>query len=508
MVVETGLPTCLPLRSPHQSPGGGCSLRGIMSVMDVATLLDIVPGSRVMDGFEIPDDLDAPFPTPYGISPPAEWFTEPHHDVLPGASALITADGRFCAYSHEWDRCHVSFTSAGECWTPPRSASGNRMFHQSRVITEEGVEIPTGVIPFGDGHAPLDATVAEAQQHYDRPERVTVWARAVETDDGCVLCGTIVPGTTQRQVALMRASALSGDWRWVPQLQNLDFLGPCFVARPGLPIGLEHAAIEQALYEIQRETEITRTAGGQITAVVGNVAYWEPRPVVTQNVAAPVLAAAIPTIGGPPVSGPCSCSTKTKTAQAGLPPGAQLARYNRRRGVTAAAGTALTYRELNDVVNDAVISAFGGNSDDRWVWVKDWDDTWAVFEVEGYEPIIGDDGLQIYQVSIAIQPDGTVVVARDSVVQVETIYAPVSSQQGPAPEPAGPVAAVEVDGSEPEMPMVAHASDTAAIAALSGQLSEALVTIDELSADVARLTAETLEPAEVVAELPEAPDPV
>ncbi len=491
-----------------QSPGRGLLSARHHVLMDVAELLRIVPGSRVLDDWVIPEDLEGDYPTPYGISPPSEWFTEPHHDVIPGASALITADGRFCAYSHEWDRCHVSFVGAGECWTPPRSPSNNRMFHQSRVMTAEGVEIPAGVIPFGDGHAPLDVTVAEAQQHYDRPERVTVWARAVETDDGCVLCGTIVPGTTNRQVALMRASALSGDWRWVPQLAEMDFLGPCFVARPGLPIGLEHAAIEMALWDIERTNEVTRTASGQITAVVGNVASWSPRPVVAQNVPAPVLAAAIPTIGGPPVSGPCSCSTQPKTAVSSLPAGATVARYNRKRGVTAAAGTALTYRELDDVVRDAVVMAFGGNTDDRWVWVKDWDDTWAVFEVEGYEPIIGDDGLSIYQVSIAIQPDGTVIVAKDTATQVETIYAPVSSQQGPAPEPVSPVAAVEVDGAEPALPMVAHAADTAAIAAMSMQLADALSTIEELSTDVARLTAETLEPAEVVAELPEAPDPV
>lgn len=466
--------------------------------MDAAQLLEIVPGARVMEGFEIPDDLDATHPTPYGVSPPGEWFTEPHHDVIPGASALITADGRFCAYSHEWDRCHISFTSAGECWAPPRSVSGNRMFHQSRTITAEGVEIPTGVIPFGDGHAPIDATVAEAQQHYDRPERVTVWARAVETDDGCVMCGTIVPGTTHRQVALMRASALSGDWRWVPQFHSLDFLGPCFVARPGLPIGLEHAAIEQALYDIQRGQQLTTTASGEISAVVGEVISWEPRPVVTENVPAPVIAAALPTPGGPPMPpAPCSCQPKPDNSP--VPAGAVMARHTR----TAAAGTPLTWQELNDAVREAVQSTFGGG-DDPWIWVKDWDDTWAVFEVEGLDPIIGPQGPAIYQVSIAIQPDGQVVVDRASAVQVDIMYAPVGDRQGPPPAPDGSTPA----GDDAAMPMVAHASDTAAIASIADQLQTLQGTVEALAGDIARISAEQMEPADVVDELPEAPAPV
>lgn len=492
------------LHDPHPPyrPGWGSSpFSGVVhhGQMDVAELLSIVPGSRVMEGLEIPEDLDAPYPTPYGVSPPGEWFLEPHHDVLPGASALITADGRFCAYSHEWDRCHVSFTSSGECWTPPRSPSGNRMFHQSRAITAEGVEIPVGVIPFGDGHAPMDATVAEAQQHYDRPERVTVWARAVETDDGCVMCGAIVPGTTQRQVALMRASALSGDWRWVPQVQSLDYLGPCFVARPGLPIGLEHAALEQALWEITRASEVSRTASGQITAVVGEVISWSPRPVVTDNVPAPVLAAAVPQSGGletmPPA--PCSCSTKTATGQA--PAGAVRAVHAR----TAAAGTPLTFRELDDSVREAIRSTFGGG-EDPWIWVKDWDDTWAVFEVEGLDPIIGTQGPAIYQVSIAIQPDGQVQVDRASAVQVDILYAPIGERQGPLPDPAAPETAAE----DAAMPMQAHASDTAAIAAVSEQVANMATTVEALAGDVARLTAEGMDPAQVVDELPEAPEPV
>lgn len=460
--------------------------------METTALLDLIPGSRLADlALEVPDDLDAAYPTPYGVHPPIEWFTEPHHDVIPGATGLITADGRFSAYSHEWDRCHVSFTKSGECWTPPRSMTGNRMFHQSRVIADAGdgqlIDIPVGVIPLGGGHAPLDATVAQATQHYDKPERVRVWARAVETDDGCVMCGTIVPGTTYRQVALMRASALSGDWRWIPQLETMDFLGPCFVARPGLPLSLEHAAIEQALWNVQRASELGRTASGLITAVVGDVAAWEPRPAVTDNVPRSVIATAMGDAEMPADTKPCSCHSSTTEPQQ-LP---VVLPSNRNR--TAAGGTGMSFNDLRDAVDAAVSSAFGSSgAAAAYVWVRDFDVEagagWAVFELDRDDPITG-AGTATYQVGLMVSPDGAVTVDRANVVEVETTYQPVGG------------AGLEA------MPMVtAHAADTSAIAELRGIIDQQTATIEALSADVARMTAEKMEPADIVDELPDAPE--
>lgn len=462
--------------------------------MQAADVLTIVPGARIADGLEVPTDLDAPFPTPHGFTPPIEWLLEPHHDVIPGATALITADGRFCAYSHEWDRCHVSFTGTGECWTPPRSVTGNRMFHQSRTtaMTADGsiVEVPAGVVPFGGGHAPLDATVAEAQQWYDRPDVTKVIARAVEVDDGCVICGFIVPGTTHREVALMRASALSGDWRWVPQLYDLDYLGPCFVARPGLPLSLEHAAIEQALWAIERTTEVSRTASGQISAVVGGVTRWAARPAVTDHVSAAVIAAAVEQTGDEPMHA-CKCQTDPTPS----PTAAVAPVLPSKRNRTAAAGTPLSFRELEEAVREAVTAAFGIGPD-PWVWLKDWDETWAVIELEHSDPIFG-TGTGTYQVSIVINTDGSVVVDRASATEVETVFQPV-----------GGGTAESIEQLPMVQPATAHAAEAAAIAEIRAELESAMSTIEQQAADIARLTARSLEPQQIVDELPEAPEPV
>ena len=439
---------------------------------ELETLLGLVPGSRLVEDFTVPDDPDTPYPTPYGDNPPMEWFTEPHHDVVPGATGLITADGRFCAYSHEWDRCHNGYTSSGECWMPPRSVTQNRYFHQSTIVTAEGVQIPTGVVPLGDGHAPLDVDVYTAMAHYDKPERVHVRARIVETEHGAVVCGAIVPGTTHRQVAQMRAAALSGDWRWVPELGAMEFLGPCFVARPGLPLGLEHAALEQALWDLTRSMDVTRTASGDVRAVVGGVVRWAPRAPLTSNVKANVLAAALPREA--PMSD-CSCKTPDPTVDA---------QPVVRRARTAAAGTMFTYRELNDAIQEAVKNQFAPG-ESSYAWVKDWDDNWVVFSVEIDDAVTGYVERNL-MVSMTIAQDGTIGLDPGSAVEVLTTFIP-------AP------------GETRALPITAHASDTNAIASLAAQIEQMSNVVDGLAGDVARMSAEQLEPADLVAELPPAP---
>lgn len=455
------------------------------TTLTVADLLRLVPGARLVDGFEVPDNIDEPYPLPYGDNPPGVWFVEPHPDVEPGATGIITADGQFSAYCFEWSRCHNGFTADGTCWTPPRSPTENRYFHQAAVITAEGVQIDVGVIPLGEGHAANTATYREAIRWYGRPLRTRVRARVVENDVGGVMCGSIVPGTTYREVAVMRASALSGDWRYVPELGTMDFLGPCFVARPGLPIGLEVAAL-QSLWNVARSFDVQTAAAGQPRAVTGRIEIWAPRPPVTDNVPQPVLAAA--TIGEPmhtqtlpgqttPAAPACSC----QTTPAPSAPAVQSMPAPVVRSRQAAAGTPLTFRDLDEAVRLAVQQALGHKegrdvgAPGRWVWVRDWDDAWAIAEIEEN----GEN--RDVQVTIAIQPDGQVLVDATSAVEVDTVYVPVA-------------------------PVMAHASSDTAIAALRTDMAALVETVDGLASDVARMLADDLEPADLDAALPEAPE--
>lgn len=459
-------------------------------------------GSRIIEGFTPPEDLDAPYPTPFGDNPPLEWFTTPHPEVVPGATGIITADGRFCAYSHEWDRCHNGFTSSGECWTPPRSVTGNRYYAQASAVTAEGVQIPVGTIPLGGGHAPVDWDIFQAMAHYDKPERITVRAAAVETEHGLVMCGALVPGVTHRQVGVMRAAALSGDWRWVPELGAMEFLGPCFVARPGLPLGLEQAAVAAALWDLGRTVQVSASA------VVSLPTTWSPRAALTQSVPAAMIAAAQ---GAPEMTAtataPCSCSTTAPSSVpggTGLPAGPVVAsapgplpaprtRAARTAVRTAAAGTPYSYRELNDAVGAAVKETFMVG-DGTWVYVRDWDDSWAVFELETDNPIDGYSSKD-YMVGLAIGPDGTVSVAKESVTEVVTQFvpAPGTGAVSPGPSPEAVAAAGEDNIG-------------VTVAALQAGLKQLTTTVQALASDVARLAALQLEPANLGETLPAPPE--
>lgn len=487
----------------------------------VATLTQYLalPGVSQVEGFEIPENPDAPHPTPYGDNPPAEWFFEPHPDVQPGSTGIITADGRFCAYAFEWDRCHNGFTDAGECWTPPRSASGNRYFMQSSVVTAEGLSFPVGVIPLWGGHAAPDLDIWAAMAHYDRPENVRVRARAVETEHGCVMCGAIVPGTTYRDVAAMRSSALSGDWRWVPELGTLDFLGPCFVARPGLPLGIEQAAVDAAFWDIARQLVASpatvRTATGEVfpRAVFAMPAEWRARSILTDNLPAAVIAAA--TQGGSmpqltvtipdgmpadlaqraisatlasaqpgAAAASCGCGGASTPSDPHVPAGAIVPA---RVGKQAAAGTPFSYEELRDQVRAALASTFGGAGTD--VWMQDWDDTWAVFELTREDAVQGWSE-DTFMVGISIDADGAVTVQRDTVTEVVMVYAPAPAASTPMAASAKQVVTADADSALSEM---------------GSRLDQIVTIVEGMATDIAGLKQKELDPIELTDELPQMP---
>jgi hypothetical protein len=43
----------------------------------------------------------------------------------------------------------------------------------------------------------------------------------------------------------------------------------------------------------------------------------------------------------------------------------------------------LTFSDITDRVRDEILELLGGESDDRWIWIRDITDTWAVYEDSG-----------------------------------------------------------------------------------------------------------------------------
>lgn len=187
------------------------------------------------------DDLDAGCLTASAISgpvaPPDEWFANPN---LAGPTGLsIDDDGRVYGHLATWGTCHLQFTST--CVTAPRSNTSYSYFHTGEVVTASGKRIPVGKIVIGPGHAGPYAGWRAATAHYDKGGSSIVVARAGEDAYGIWIAGAVVPEAKPAQVAALRRSPLSGDWRKIGG--SLELVAALAVSVPGFPVPRPRAGI-------------------------------------------------------------------------------------------------------------------------------------------------------------------------------------------------------------------------------------------------------------------------
>lgn len=161
----------------------------------------------------------------------------------PGTKITVTDEGRVYGYFAEWGACILDGTN--DCWTAPPSPTDYAVFRQGDVLTAEGEVRPVGVIGNTGGHASPLVTTSAAMAFYQNPNLALAIVDAGEDEHGAWIAGTLTPEATHGDVALIRRSALSGDWRWfqrspVPGQHRwnpgYDCLGPTIVNRPGLPL--------------------------------------------------------------------------------------------------------------------------------------------------------------------------------------------------------------------------------------------------------------------------------
>lgn len=194
------------------------------------------------------------------IKAKAEWFTDPrfgndslnHQDSggderlvwqdperpeeTPqfGCPLTITDDGQIYGHAALWYRCHVGFP--GTCVRPPKEPASYRGY-----LTGERIPgIPTGPLVFKTRHAPDHFTADAAAQHYAHtgfaPADLTVGPDAY----GIWVSGALRSGTTDAELEILRASALSGDWRLVGGRHRL--IGVLAVNAPGFRVARALAA--------------------------------------------------------------------------------------------------------------------------------------------------------------------------------------------------------------------------------------------------------------------------
>lgn len=187
---------------------------------------------------------DAPF-APDLVNPPADWFFEPPAWFDDTTKIWIDSDGRAAGWYYQAGVCIID-GNENQCWMPPASPTGNEMFHQGSVLAlDQGtpVVLEVGVIGGGGDHAPAWMTPEQAATYYQDVDKQRLVGRIYDDPNkGGYFLGAVLPSTTVAQVASIRRSALSGDWRYRRtdlaghRLNGYDSLGPWLVTRPGLPI--------------------------------------------------------------------------------------------------------------------------------------------------------------------------------------------------------------------------------------------------------------------------------
>lgn len=164
------------------------------------------------------------------VEPPAAWFERPS---LKGPTPLrVTPDGQVFGHIATWATSHVGLPGSTR---PPRSNTEYAYFHTGLVRTKEGKDVKVGQLTLAGGHASLDKSAEAAAKHYDDTASALADVHAGEDSYGIWVAGALRPGTTPEQIRAFRASAPSGDWRFV-QGVGLEMIAVCQVNVPGFPI--------------------------------------------------------------------------------------------------------------------------------------------------------------------------------------------------------------------------------------------------------------------------------
>lgn len=163
----------------------------------------------------------------------------PGEAVTYGAPLTVDDDGRVTGHAALWGRCHAGFRN--RCVVPPRGAEYSRFLHGEAVPG-----LPTGPLTVGTTHAKLEADAVEAFEHYAHTGRAVADVTVGEDHLGLWVSGQLRPDVSDRDLADLRGSSLSGDWRPVNGRYRLTGL----------------LAVNQPGYLVQRATP----NGGVITA--------------------------------------------------------------------------------------------------------------------------------------------------------------------------------------------------------------------------------------------------
>lgn len=191
----------------------------------------------VVGEIELPEAAPVVASAADGWAPQASWFDNPRLDKP--TPVTVTADGRVFGHVALWGTCHVGYRD--RCVTPPRSNSNYSYFNVGSVLTADGKTVSVGRLTAGTSHAAIEFGAQPAKEHYDHTGFAAAYVHTGEDEHGIWFAGAVSPTATAEQIAVVRASAVSGDWRAVNN--NLELMGVLAVNTPGFPIPRARAGL-------------------------------------------------------------------------------------------------------------------------------------------------------------------------------------------------------------------------------------------------------------------------
>lgn len=164
------------------------------------------------------------------VAPPREWFQDPK---LSGPTPIaVTADGQVMGHLAAWGVCHTKWQD--RCVTAPRNSSGYKYFLNGSVLTADGATVKVGKITMGTGHADTRYGWVPAADHYDNTGVPAAVVAAGEDQWGIWVAGAMTPESDDTDMAQLRRSPLSGDWRRING--SMELVAALAVNTPGFPI--------------------------------------------------------------------------------------------------------------------------------------------------------------------------------------------------------------------------------------------------------------------------------
>lgn len=142
-------------------------------------------------------------------SPPLAWFKDPKLSGPTHAEYLDS--GRCFGHLAMWGVCHLSFAPR-VCVTAPKGGDYSG-FRSGVVVTDDGSQVAVGQLTLGPLHAPANLGFAPSKHHYEDTGCAVADIAIGEDRFGIWFAGALRPDVTNRQLRVLRASDVSGDWR-------------------------------------------------------------------------------------------------------------------------------------------------------------------------------------------------------------------------------------------------------------------------------------------------------